>query len=122
EADFAKLHLKDIKDMYLIYAQTNSTISQVMNKLIWVDELYKFSDGTMKPDHDILNSRLHNFDLGYNNASIPNRAWTEKDQNMTTSMLKKFDQKLLERWIMRSLQCFVGGRKIKMDYILLTQT
>ncbi|GJU94450.1 hypothetical protein Tco_1319206 [Tanacetum coccineum] len=90
--------------------------------LIRDDELYKFSDGTLKPVHDILNSMLHNFELGYNNASMPKRAWTEKDQNRTVSMLKKIDAILMERWIMRSLECFVSGRRIETDYRLLTRT
>nr|GEX75621.1 hypothetical protein [Tanacetum cinerariifolium] len=165
EADFPKLHLNDIEDMYLLYAQNklhhlkgdeqvdltklNITRTQVrcddldikdpytilhkprgvvyLNKnngkyLKRDDELYKFSDGTLKPFRDILNSMLHNFMLGYNNASMPKSAWTEKDHNSTTSMLKTIDATLLKRWIMMSLECFVGGRKIKTDYRLLRWT
>nr|GEV22931.1 hypothetical protein [Tanacetum cinerariifolium] len=151
EADFAKLHLNDIEDMYLLYAQNklhhlkgdkqvdlvtalclfiqrivlkkrveevqlwvesyqiklNITMPQVgcpgievkepytilckpkglvyLNKrnckfLTRDDELYKFSDGTLKPIRDTLNLMSHNYELGYNNASILNRAWSEKDQ------------------------------------------
>ncbi|GKB15199.1 hypothetical protein Tco_0849122 [Tanacetum coccineum] len=167
EADFPKLHLNDIEDMYLMYAQNklhhlkgdeqtdlvmalrffirriifkkrvkdiqlrveiyqtnlNITRPQVrcddldlkepytilykpkgvvyLNKYIKypmrVDELYKFSDGTLKPVRDILNLRLHNFELGYNNTSIPKRAWTENYQKRTTSMLEKIGQTLLKR-------------------------
>ncbi|GKC70484.1 hypothetical protein Tco_1116367 [Tanacetum coccineum] len=61
------------------------------------DEIYKFSDGTLKPVRDILNSRLHYFDLGYNNRDMPKRSWTKKDQKRTASMLKKIDQTLLKR-------------------------
>ncbi|GKC89766.1 hypothetical protein Tco_1150415, partial [Tanacetum coccineum] len=39
-----------------------------------------FSDGTLKPIRNILNSRLHNFELGYNNRDMPKRAWTKKDR------------------------------------------
>nr|GEX23701.1 hypothetical protein [Tanacetum cinerariifolium] len=46
--------------------------------LMRADELYKFSDGTLKPIRDILNLMLHNFELGYN-VSMPKRAWTEKN-------------------------------------------
>ncbi|GKB54169.1 hypothetical protein Tco_0904922 [Tanacetum coccineum] len=193
EANFPKLHLNDIEDMYLLYAQNklhhlkgdeqvdlvtalrlfirriilkkrvedvhlgvesyqtklNITRPQIrcadldvkepytilhkprgvvyLNKnndkyLIRDDELYKFSDGTLKLVRDILNSVFHNFVLGYNNASMPKSAWIEKDQNRTTSMLKKIDATLLERCIMRSLECFVGGRKIETDYRLLMRT
>ncbi|GJT98189.1 hypothetical protein Tco_1093707 [Tanacetum coccineum] len=74
----------------------------------------------LKPVRDILNSMLQNFVLGYYNAGMPDRAWTEKEQKRTDSMLKKIDQTLLERRIMRSLKCFVGGRRIETDYRLLT--
>ncbi|GJW53505.1 hypothetical protein Tco_0097590 [Tanacetum coccineum] len=127
EADFLKLHFNDIEDMYLLYAQNklhhlkgDEQVDLNNGKYLMRDnELYKYSDGMLKPVRDILNSRLHNFVLGYNNDSMPKRAWTEKDQKRTTSMLEKIDQTLLERRIMRSLDDFVGGRKIKTDYKLL---
>ncbi|GJU71013.1 hypothetical protein Tco_1262418 [Tanacetum coccineum] len=165
EADFPKLILNDIEDMYLIIVlkkrvadvqigvesyqtKLNITRKQVicdnldikepytilhdprsvvyLNKnnskyLMRADELYKFNNETLKPVCNILNSRLHNFELGYN-AGMPKRAWTEKDQNRKTSMLEKIDQTLLKRQIIRSLKCFVGGRRIETDYRLLTRT
>ncbi|GKG41998.1 hypothetical protein Tco_0473749, partial [Tanacetum coccineum] len=74
------------------------------------DELYKFSDETLKSVYDTLDPMLKNFVLGYNNEGMPNRAWSEKDQKRTTSILKKIDDTLLKRRIMRSLEGFVGGR------------
>ncbi|GJT88631.1 hypothetical protein Tco_1070348 [Tanacetum coccineum] len=62
------------------------------------DELYKFSDGTLKSVREILNVRLHNFMLGYN-ADMPKRAWIDKDQTRTDEMLKLIDNLLLERRI-----------------------
>ncbi|GJZ88514.1 hypothetical protein Tco_0660296, partial [Tanacetum coccineum] len=115
----------DVKETYTILQKPRGVVYLNKNNgkyLMRDDELYKFSDGTLKPVYDILNSILHNFMLGFNNASMPKRAWTEKDQKRTTSMLKKIDATLLERRIMRSLECFVGGRRIDMDYKLLTRT
>ncbi|GJT44674.1 hypothetical protein Tco_0953389 [Tanacetum coccineum] len=66
-----------------------------------------------------LTSQCHSW--GYNDG-MPKRAWTDKDHKLTASMLKKIEETLLTRRIMRSLECFVGGRKIEMDYRLLTQT
>ncbi|GKC22777.1 hypothetical protein Tco_1024927 [Tanacetum coccineum] len=83
------------------------------------DELYKFSDGTLKLVYDNLDLMLHNFVLGYNNQGMPNRDCSVKDQKRTTSMLKMIDKTLLERRIMRHLESFVGGRRIKTDYRLL---
>ncbi|GJZ03927.1 hypothetical protein Tco_0537202 [Tanacetum coccineum] len=78
-----------------------------------------FSDGMLKLVHDILNSMLHNFELSYNNSKMPTRAWSEKDKKRTSSMLKKIEEALLERRIMRSLECFIGGRHVETDYRLL---
>ncbi|GKC33770.1 hypothetical protein Tco_1046154 [Tanacetum coccineum] len=114
----------DVKEPYIILQKPRGVVylNKNTNKyLMRDDELYKFSDGTLKPVCDIMNLMLHNFMLGYNNASMPKRAWTKKDQKRTTSMLKKIYATLLERQIMRSLKCFVGGRRIEMDYRLLTQ-
>ncbi|GJX19234.1 retrovirus-related pol polyprotein from transposon TNT 1-94 [Tanacetum coccineum] len=137
EADFSRLHLNDIEDMFLLYVQhklhnlTGDEIVDLVNALrtftrsivikkrvedvqlgvesyqtklnithpkiscadflkkesctpmyeprgviyknksnkkilMRVDELYKFSDGTLKYVRDTLNVRLHNFVLGYN--------------------------------------------------------
>ncbi|GJT28544.1 hypothetical protein Tco_0908819 [Tanacetum coccineum] len=48
-------------------------------RLMGADDLYKFSDRTLKSVRDNLNEMLQNFVLGYNHG-IPKRAWTEKDQ------------------------------------------
>ncbi|GJY13854.1 hypothetical protein Tco_0383163 [Tanacetum coccineum] len=111
EANFPKLHLNEIKNMYLLcyvssfeesFSRSGKTFNLgwkvikqslikcdnldlkepytillaqrgvvYLNKnnrkyLMMVDELYKFSDGILKPVCDILNSTLHNFELGYN--------------------------------------------------------
>ncbi|GJU38080.1 hypothetical protein Tco_1186434 [Tanacetum coccineum] len=87
-------------------------------RLMWADELYKFSDGTLKSVYDNLHEILHNFVLGYN-YGMPKRAWTEKDQKQTDEIVKMIDNLKLERRIMRSLECFVGGRTVETDYRLL---
>ncbi|GKA57856.1 hypothetical protein Tco_0757044 [Tanacetum coccineum] len=61
---------------------------------------------------------LMNFKLGYK-KDMPKRKWTDKDQNRTNIMVKLIDKQLLERRIMRSLECLAGGRKVETDYRLL---
>ncbi|GJZ32291.1 hypothetical protein Tco_0577727 [Tanacetum coccineum] len=78
-------------------------------------------DGTLKIVRHNLNDMLHNFVLGYNHA-MPKRAWTEKDQEQTDELLKMIDNLLLERRIMRSLECYVGGRTNETDYRLRIRT
>ncbi|GJV94070.1 beta-fructofuranosidase, insoluble isoenzyme CWINV1-like protein, partial [Tanacetum coccineum] len=138
EAYSPKLYLNDIEDMYLLYAPNKlhhlkgdkalrlfirrivlkkrvedhgklSDKAQYHNATSQMnDELYKFGDATLKKVCDILDSMMYNFKLGYNNQDMPNRAWSEKDQKWTTSILKKIDETLLERRIMRSLESFIG--------------
>ncbi|GKA14324.1 hypothetical protein Tco_0693970 [Tanacetum coccineum] len=69
----------------------------------------------------ILHERLLNFVLGFN-KDMPNRKGTDKDQIWTDTMVKKIDNQLLERQIMRSLEGLVGGRKVETDYRLLLRT
>ncbi|GJT20730.1 hypothetical protein Tco_0890667 [Tanacetum coccineum] len=155
EADFPRLHLNDIEDMYPLYAQNKlyhlTSDEQIdivryagldnkepytifyeskgvvyLNKddkkyLMRADKVYMFGDGTLKKVRDKLHYMLHNFELGYNDG-MAKRAWIGKDQKWTASMLEKIEKTLLTRQIMRSLECFVGGRKIEMDFRLLTRT
>ncbi|GJV31697.1 hypothetical protein Tco_1392097 [Tanacetum coccineum] len=80
EADFPRLHLNDIEDMYLIcvgldtkepytifYEPRGVVYLNKDNKkyLIRADEVYRFGDGTLKKAHDRLDYMLHNFELGY---------------------------------------------------------
>ncbi|GKE81385.1 hypothetical protein Tco_1551385, partial [Tanacetum coccineum] len=135
EADFQRLHLNDIEDMYLLIMiqqrvedvqlgvesyQTKLNLMMPQVKCV-DDELYKFRDRTLKKVHDQLDYMLHNFVLEYNEG-MPKRVWTEKDQRRAISMLKEIEKTLLKTQIMRSLECFVGGRRIEMDYKLLTRT
>nr|GEV89666.1 hypothetical protein [Tanacetum cinerariifolium] len=53
---------------------------------------------------------------------MPKRAWTEKDHQWTAEMLKLINNMLLERRIMRILECDVGGRTNETDYRLRMRT
>ncbi|GJY84506.1 hypothetical protein Tco_0497882 [Tanacetum coccineum] len=144
EIDFSRLHLNNIEDMFLLYVQHKlhkltgdeivdlvnalRTLTQVVyinksnrKRLMRADELYKFCDGTLKSVHNNLHEMLHNFVLGYNHGMLK-RSWTEKDQKRTDEIVKLIANLLLERQITRSLECFVGGRMVEMDYRLLTRT
>ncbi|GKE21573.1 hypothetical protein Tco_1433085 [Tanacetum coccineum] len=168
EADFSRLHLNDIEDLFLLYVQCNiynlssdqilgvESYQKKLNitkpqtkcegisvkepfiifyksrgivylnrnkrkRLMRADELYKFCDGTLKDIRDNLHDMLQNFVLGYNKA-MPTRKLSKKDQERTTEMLKLIDDRLLERWILRSLECYVGGRLNETDYRLRMRT
>nr|GEW85704.1 reverse transcriptase domain-containing protein [Tanacetum cinerariifolium] len=77
EADFSRLHLDDIKDMFLLYVQGFVYLTKKnRKKLMRADELFMFCDETLKLAREVLHYRLTNFKLGYN-ADMPTRAWTD---------------------------------------------
>ncbi|GJW36318.1 hypothetical protein Tco_0059238 [Tanacetum coccineum] len=109
----------DFKEPYTIVYKPRGVVYQNKSNqkiLMMADELYKFGDITLKMVCDNLDSMMHNFELGYNNQGMPNRAWSVKYHKRTTSMLKKINKTLLERWIMWSLESFVGRRRFETDY------
>ncbi|GJT57376.1 hypothetical protein Tco_0992430 [Tanacetum coccineum] len=73
------------------------------------DELYKFSDGTLKKVQDEIYHRVFDFRLGYN-KEMSRRKWTTIDKQMR------------ERRIIRNLERLVGARELETDYKLMTCT
>ncbi|GKD66482.1 hypothetical protein Tco_1308590 [Tanacetum coccineum] len=112
------------KEPYTIFHKPRGVVylnKSQRKRLIRADELHKFSDGTLQMVHDNLDDMLHNFVLGYNDV-MPKSKWSEKDQQRTDEMLKLIDNLLLERRIMRSFECYVGGRLNETDYRLRIRT
>ncbi|GJV38660.1 hypothetical protein Tco_1411137 [Tanacetum coccineum] len=125
EAYFLRIHLNDIKDMYLLYAQ---------NKLYHLTgdeqtDLVRCASLDIKEPFTIFYKPRGVVYLNKDDMKCLMRAdevykfgdGTLKKRGKT-SMLKEIEKILLTRRIMRSLECFMGGRKIEMDYRLLTRT
>ncbi|GKD02185.1 hypothetical protein Tco_1177159 [Tanacetum coccineum] len=150
EGDFRDLHLNDIEDMLLLVVQHKlfhlsdsdivdfivalqpytpshkllGVIYEDLNKqkrVMWVDELYKFSDGTLKMVRDELHHRLLDFRLGYN-KEMSRRKWTDIDQKRSDFMIELIDKQIRERRIIQNLERLVGAWKLEMDYKLMTCT
>nr|GEY68430.1 hypothetical protein [Tanacetum cinerariifolium] len=85
------------------------------------DELYKFSDGTLKKVRDELHHRVLDFDLGYNKET-ERRKWTITDKKRSALMVELIDKQMRERRIIRNLERLVGARELEMDYKLMTRT
>ncbi|GKD52722.1 hypothetical protein Tco_1281698 [Tanacetum coccineum] len=88
------------------------------NRLICMDELYNFSDGTLTSVRTVLHDIASNRRMYY----LPKKRWTSLDKKRSRVMIKVIDQQLLERRLMRSLERFVGGRDYKEDLRLLERT
>nr|GEU42140.1 hypothetical protein [Tanacetum cinerariifolium] len=76
EGDFKRLHIQDIKDMLLLLVQgklTNLTVEERFafnnkdkkNRLMRIDELHKFSDGTLTDVRTALDDRLKGIQMQY---------------------------------------------------------
>ncbi|GJR21525.1 hypothetical protein Tco_0970052 [Tanacetum coccineum] len=85
------------------------------------DELYKFSDGTLKKVRDELHHRILDFCLEYN-KEMPRRKWTAIDKRSLELMVELIDKQMRERRIIWNLEILVGARELEMDYKLMTRT
>ncbi|GJX84219.1 hypothetical protein Tco_0334993 [Tanacetum coccineum] len=150
ECDFVDLYLNKIEDMLLLVVQHKlfqldgsdiivfivalqpytpsfnppGVIYEDLNKLLRViraDELYKFSDGTLKTIQDELHHWLIDFRLGYND-DMPRRKWFVVDKIRSGLMVDLIDKQMLKRRIIRNLEQLVGARELEMDYRLMTRT
>ncbi|GKB83729.1 hypothetical protein Tco_0950624 [Tanacetum coccineum] len=151
DGDFVDLHLNDIEDMLLLAVQqklfqldgsdivdlivalrmfTRSIIikRRVEDLQLGVekmsnagDELYKFSDRTLKTVRDELHHRILDFRLGYN-KEMSRRKWTAIDKRRSELMVELIDKQMRERRIIRNLERLVGARELEMDYRRTTRT
>ncbi|GKE94083.1 hypothetical protein Tco_1578938, partial [Tanacetum coccineum] len=150
EDNFVDLHLNDIEDMLLFAVQHklfhldgNVIVDFIMSlqpytpsydlprivyedlnkqkRVLRADELYKFSDGTLKYVHNEIHHRVLDFHLDYN-TEMPKRKWTAVDRRRSGLMIELIDKQLGEREIIRNLERLVGARELEMDYKLMTHT
>ncbi|GKG23896.1 hypothetical protein Tco_0391932, partial [Tanacetum coccineum] len=76
------------------------------NRLMRIDELHKFSDGTLEDVRTALNDRLKGMRMEY----LPKTFWSQRDKANARAMIQAIDKRLKTRRIMRSLERFVSGR------------
>ncbi|GKD87053.1 hypothetical protein Tco_1358207, partial [Tanacetum coccineum] len=74
------------------------------NRLIRIDELHKFCDGTLNDVRTTLNDRLKGIWMKY----LPQTIWRQNDRDKAGAMIQAIDKQLKTRRIMRSLEKFVG--------------
>ncbi|GJV09136.1 hypothetical protein Tco_1346792 [Tanacetum coccineum] len=150
EGNIVDLHLNDIEDMLLLVVQHKlfhldgniivdfivvlqpytpsydppGIVYEDQNKhkrVLRADELYKFSDGTLKSIRDEIHHRVLDFRLDYN-TEMPKRKWTVVDRRRSRLMVELIDKQLREREIIRNQERLVGARELEMDYKLMMRT
>ncbi|GJZ84542.1 hypothetical protein Tco_0649881 [Tanacetum coccineum] len=114
--EFKELYTPSYKPPGVIYKYLNK-----QKRVMRADELYKFSNGTLKTVRDELHHRILDFRLGYN-KEMSRRKWTAIDKMRSELMVKLIDKQMRERRIIKNLERLVGARELKMDYRLMTRT
>ncbi|GJX99945.1 hypothetical protein Tco_0356964 [Tanacetum coccineum] len=109
------------REAYTAYSNPRGFIYQnkdKKNRLMRIDELHKFCDGTLNDVRTALNDRLKGIRMKY----LPQTIWRQSDRDKAGAMIQAIDKQLKTRRIMRSLEKFVGGRPYEGDFRLLQRT
>nr|GEU92586.1 hypothetical protein [Tanacetum cinerariifolium] len=109
------------KEAYIAYSNPRVFIYQnkdKKNRLMRIDELHKFSDGTLTDVRTTLDDRIKGIQMKY----LPQSIWRKSDKDRAAAMIQAIDKRLKTRRIMRSLERFVGGRLYKGDFRVLQRT
>ncbi|GKC97201.1 hypothetical protein Tco_1167476 [Tanacetum coccineum] len=99
EGDFPRLNLRDIEDMSDISKRTPCTAYNNPQRIIYVykykrnrlmrlDELYKFSDDTLTSVRSVLHDIASNLRMDY----LPKRRWSNLDKQRSRIMIKAIDK------------------------------
>nr|GEY44053.1 hypothetical protein [Tanacetum cinerariifolium] len=109
------------REAYTAYSNPRGFVYQnkdKKNRLMRIDELYKFSDGTLNDVRNALDDRLKGIRMQY----LPQTIWRKGDKDRAAAMIQSIDKMLKTMRIMRSLERFVGGRLYEGDFQMLQRT
>nr|GFC57120.1 hypothetical protein [Tanacetum cinerariifolium] len=109
------------REAYTAYSNPRGFIYQnkdKKNRLMRIDELHKFSDGTLNDVRNALDDRLKGIRMQY----LPSTIWRKGDKDRVAAMIQAIEKMLKTRRIMRSLEKFVGGRLYEGDLRMLQRT
>ncbi|GJV19472.1 hypothetical protein Tco_1368492 [Tanacetum coccineum] len=109
------------RDAYTTYSNPRGFIYQnkdKKNRLTRIDELHKFTDGSLDDVQTALNDRLKGIRMQY----LPQTIWKQRAKDNARAMIQSIDKQLKTRRIIRSLEKFVGRRPYEGDFRLLQKT
>nr|GEZ06292.1 hypothetical protein [Tanacetum cinerariifolium] len=123
EGDFKRLRIQYTEDMLLLLVQgklTNLTIEEHFafnnkdkkNRLMRIDELYKFSDGTLTDVRTDLDDRLKGIRMQY----LPQSIWRKSDKDRAAAIIQAIDKRLKTKRIMRSLERITLASDMLIDF------
>nr|GEX86788.1 putative ribonuclease H-like domain-containing protein [Tanacetum cinerariifolium] len=91
------------KEAYTAYSNPRGFIYQnkdKRNRLMRINELHKFSDGTLTDVRTALDDRLKGIQMQY----LPQSIWRKSDKDRAAAMIQAIDKRLKTKRIMRSLE------------------
>ncbi|GJR92439.1 hypothetical protein Tco_0264613, partial [Tanacetum coccineum] len=91
-------------------------------KMMRINEVHKFSDGTLTRIKEKLDFMVKDFKLFKFNKGMENRKWTKDDKRRSEDFIEMIERRLKIRRIFRSLESFVGGRLRDINYRLISRT
>ncbi|GJZ53731.1 hypothetical protein Tco_0608616 [Tanacetum coccineum] len=109
------------KSAYIAYSNPKGFIyknKEKKNRLMRVNELHKFRDGTLNDVRSALHDILKRIRMKY----LPQTVWINVDKERAGAMIQAIDQQLRNKRIIRSLEKFVSGRPYEGDIRLLERT
>ncbi|GJV84702.1 hypothetical protein Tco_1524600 [Tanacetum coccineum] len=114
-----------IKEDYTIVPKPRVVVYRDRNdqrKLMRLNELHQFSDGTLTRVMEKLDHMVKDFHLFEYNKGMETRKWSEDDKRRSKDFITAIEKRLQIRRIFRSLESFVGGRIRDIDYRLINRT
>ncbi|GJS71143.1 hypothetical protein Tco_0703984 [Tanacetum coccineum] len=106
EIEFKELYTPSYKPPGVIYEDLNK-----QKRVMRADELYKFSDRTLKTVRDELHHSILDFRLGYN-EEMSRRKWKAVDKRRSELMVELIDKQMRKRRIIRNLERLVGAQEL----------
>nr|GEW14042.1 hypothetical protein [Tanacetum cinerariifolium] len=97
---------------YSAYSNPRGFVYQIKdkkNKLMHINELHKFSDGTLNDVQTALDDILKRIRIKY----LPQTFWNKVDKEKARAMIQVIDKQLKNRRIMRSLEKIIGGDRTR---------
>ncbi|GJS23414.1 hypothetical protein Tco_0452046 [Tanacetum coccineum] len=113
------------KEDYTIVPKPRAVVYRDRNdqrKLMRLNELHKFSDGTLTRVMEKLDHMVKDFHLFEYNKGMETRKWSEDDKRRSKDFITAIEKRLQIRRIFQSLESFVGGRIRDIDYRLINRT
>ncbi|GJR62593.1 hypothetical protein Tco_1504755 [Tanacetum coccineum] len=113
------------KEDYTIVSKPRAVIYRDRNevkKIMRINEVHKFSDGTLTRVLDKLDHMVKDFRLFKYNRGMENRIWSEDDKRRSEEFIEVIERRLKIRRIFRNLESFVGGILRDVDYRLIQRT